>query len=115
MSKVKKLVAGALAAVICATSFAAPATANAATNCSHNIYKAGTIQTGTSSFNHTVYVETVQFRDVYVGGFIRHEIYKVLVPRTYTCTVNSYRDVYACYKCNYSYMGGTYSTTSHSH
>lgn len=117
MSKIKKLVAGALAAVICTTTLTAPAKADAATYCSHNIYKAGTLQVGTSTSTHKVpvtrlgsYMVPSSYYPYYTTYYYTYTDYK-----NCTVTTNTYRDVYACYKCSYSYMGGTYSSTSHSH
>lgn len=120
MSKIKKLVAGALAAVICTTTLTAPAKADAATYCSHNIYKAGTLQVGTSTSTHKHEVTRVAAIPHYIYNYPSYDVYYTY--HTYKdyvdckVTTNTYRDIYACYKCSYSYMGGVYSgTSSHNH
>ena len=110
MKKLKKFVAGALAAVLCTTSIAvkAPATADAATYCCHTIYRAKSEKISSSS----TYCSKVP-----VGGTWNSQgtAYWVVFGKCYI-TTDTYRDTYACYKCNYTYTGShtqTYHTHSH--
>lgn len=108
MSKLKKLVAGALAAVVCATSFSAPATADAADYCCHTIYRASSVKVDSDS----VFCSRVP-----IGGHWNAQgtAYWVTYGNCYLKT-DTYHDTYACYKCNYTYTGyhtQTYHTHSH--
>lgn len=108
MKKAKKFITSILVTALCITSFASatPKNADAATYCCHTIYKAGRLEVGHSKDTH----EKKEYIVMQKLPFI-----KIPWKRTCTITTTSYRDVYACYKCSYSYMGSEiYTVVNHS-
>ena len=107
MKKAKKFIAGILATAICIITFASatPTVADAADYCCHTIYRAGRIEVGhrTSSHEITDYI-------------VMQKLPFIKIPWKRTCNISyiTYRDVYACYKCSYSYMGNPYTVEDHS-
>ncbi len=107
MSRLKKFVAGALAVVLCATSIAAkaPAQAEAAAYCCHTIYHAGTSTTTDSKECARVQIGYVSNRQ----GTFQTPVYNTC----YLKTITKYNN-YACYKCNYTYKSVISVTQTHS-
>lgn len=103
MSKLKKLVAGALAAAICTVSFAAPATADAATYCNHTIYRASS----------TAVSSTREYCGKHIVAMVWNNNYTVCRAIYKDCyaVTTKYSDTYACHKCSYTYTGSHTSTT----
>lgn len=104
MSKLKKFVAGALAAVVCTTSFSAPApaTADAATYCCHTIYRVSSTRIKSQDAGSCSVI--VYPASSYIGGYGGTG---AIYDRSRKCTPEyvTYLDDYACYKCSYTYTG----------
>lgn len=112
MSRLKKFVASALAVVLCATSIAAkaPAQAEAAAYCNHTIRKVGTQLLGGYSYVHT----GTSYKTVYDYSYIPPKPEVWAVPYSCTVTGKIYKDTFACNKCSYSYTSTYTAGESHS-